>query len=66
MLNQISGSVLWGALDVARIGFIDQTITWGSGINQDSITISAIPEPSSTILLGLGALSFFARRRRTN
>ena len=34
-----------------------------SGLDFD-ITVEAVPEPSSTALLGLGALGFLARRRR--
>jgi hypothetical protein len=36
-----------------------------SGATFDNITISAIPEPSSTALLGLGGLALMLRRRRS-
>ena len=36
----------------------------GTGFEFNSLTLTAIPEPSSTALLGLGGLALIARRRR--
>lgn len=35
-----------------------------SGYNRDTITLNVVPEPSSTVLLGLGALGLVIRRKR--
>ena len=54
--------------DLGMIGGESVTASWGLASIDEQITInvgSAIPEPSSALLLGLGALSFAARRRRT-
>lgn len=43
------------------------TYSW-TNVNgvSDSMTFQIIPEPSSALLLGLGAMGFMLRRRRTN
>jgi hypothetical protein len=49
----------------------DLGITSGLKVTEDttgdtvSVTLNAVPEPSSAILLGLGALGFVSRRKRT-
>jgi len=42
------------------------SIAWtaGNGFSVDSLSVDLVPEPSSTLLLGLGSLALFTRRRR--
>lgn len=60
----IESSMTFSNASLANFGLINQTISWGGAPDQ-SITISAIPEPSSALLLGLGAIGLAALRRRS-
>ena len=62
--QQIDGSMTFNGVTAASVGLVDQTITWGAGGSQREITITTVPEPSSTALLGLGGLALMLRRRR--
>ena len=51
--------------ELLQIGFRNRTTEWApSGVYYDNLNFSAVPEPSSTCLLGLGALITLVRRRR--
>lgn len=67
--SNLSGSAIWSDEDFDSLTLTpgDYTWSWGSGANEDSLTvrISSVPEPSSITLLGLGALGFVSRRKRT-
>lgn len=54
----------FNGVTAASVGLVDQTITWGAGGSQREITITTVPEPSSTALLGLGGLALMLRRHR--
>lgn len=41
------------------------TYVSGNGMSFDSVTITAVPEPSSTILLGFGGLALLVHRKRS-
>jgi hypothetical protein len=71
----VSGNALSGSGSLSGGSFANAGITEGTftttltnGVNSDTITITtqAIPEPSSALLLGLGALGLVARRKRIN
>ena len=63
-----SGSAQFYSQTFASMGLTEGNYvwTWGSGGNTDSLTfqIGAVPEPSSTIMLGIGALGIITCRRR--
>lgn len=42
------------------------TYVSGNGMSFDSVTITAVPEPSSAILLGFGGLALLSRRKRSH
>ena len=55
----ISGMDTYNNTTIANLGFTSSpvTYTWGTGANADSLTItSAVPEPSTWGMLGLGAV----------
>ena len=69
-----SGSALSGTATFANATFSTLGVTpgaytlhWGTGADADSVTINAVPEPSSWLLLGLGgsglALAWWRRSR---
>jgi hypothetical protein len=69
--SPIYGSSFFVGESIASTGINDSfQLTWGSGANADSLSVtlnsSAAPEPSSVMLLGLGALGVVSRRRRTS
>jgi hypothetical protein len=67
--SQLSGTATWVLQSFDSLGLDEgsYTWTWGSGATADSLTlnIGAVPEPSSALLLGLGALGLAGIRRRT-
>ena len=67
----LTDSATFSNATFASLGFTPgmYTYTWGTGANADSLTVtSVVPEPSTWVLLGLGAglLGLTMRRRRTN
>lgn len=38
--------------------------SWGTGESSDSVTLKVIPEPSATLLMGVGVIGLFFFRRR--
>ena len=46
-----------------NVGFARDAVT-GSNVTIDNVNLTAVPEPSSAALLGLGGLSLIMRRRR--
>jgi hypothetical protein len=66
--DSLSGISSWSGESFASIGLSTGTYVWnwGAGASADTLTINVIPEPTSSMFLGLGALGFVARRRRTN
>lgn len=53
--------------DVTSLGYTNNSSAVWTATSGDTVTIlvGSIPEPSSAILMGLGALGFVVRRRRT-
>lgn len=51
------GSILLGNITA-------DSVSWGPGNSTGTFELVAVPEPSSTVLLGLGGVAFFLRRRR--
>ncbi|MGJ8672100.1 PEP-CTERM sorting domain-containing protein [Rubritalea sp.] len=65
--TQITGSATYTNTSYATAGFtIGDSGSFSGGGNTVSFQVAAVPEPSSALLVGLGALSFVVRRRRTN
>ncbi len=58
-----SGSTIYGSQTLASLLIPEGTYVW-SLANGETITLNAIPEASTTILLGLGGLFASTRRRR--
>lgn len=60
------GSALTFEIGSTRYDLVDGSVYSGSnrGLKVDNIVFSAVPEPSSTALLGLGGLALILRRRR--
>lgn len=51
--------------ELMQIGFRNRTTEWApSGVYYDNLNFTAVPEPSSMCLLGLGALITLVRRRQ--
>ena len=64
--SALNGSSTWSGQSFASLGITPGTYvwTWGSGGNADSITLNAVPEPSTALLLATGLAALGARRRR--
>lgn len=63
--STISGTQTYNSTTAADLNISEAfSLTWGSGATADSITVDVVPEPASTSLLGLGALTLLLRRRR--
>lgn len=61
----ISGDITFTGTDFTTLGVDSSSnITWNLPNDSISLQFTAIPEPSSTALLGLGGLAFALRRRR--
>jgi len=62
----LTNSTTWTNKTLATLGVTPGTYTWtwGTGPTADSMTIQAVPEPGSALLLALGTLGLLARRRR--
>lgn len=62
----ISGDITFTGTDFTTLGVDSSSnITWNLPNDSISLQFTAIPEPSSTALLGLGGLAFALRRRRS-
>ena len=66
----LSSTSTWNNTTLVDLGVTPGTYTWtwGSGINQDSLTLNAVgatavPEPSSLLLLGIGCCGLMHRRK---
>lgn len=65
VLITLKGSSLPMGEDASHnINFGGSITTWAPGGTDAQLTITAVPEPSSTALLGLGGLSLMLRRKR--
>jgi hypothetical protein len=68
--SSISGTRTWSGVTLESLGIMTQTLVLdeanlGGGTDTLSITgMAAVPEPSSTTLLGLGCASLLLRRKR--
>jgi len=65
--DDLNVSQTFGNQNLADIGAasFDDTLAWTSSAQgTNTISFTTIPEPSSTALLGLGALALIVRRRR--
>jgi len=60
-----AGSISWTGLNTNSISFSIETPV-GAALAVDSFEATAVPEPSSALLLGLASLGLVARRRRIN
>ncbi|MGJ8672978.1 PEP-CTERM sorting domain-containing protein [Rubritalea sp.] len=58
--NTVSPSIAFTSSDVFKLEYVS-----GNGMSFDSISITSVPEPTSTILLGMGGLALLSRRKRT-
>ncbi|MFU8847526.1 MAG: PEP-CTERM sorting domain-containing protein [Opitutales bacterium] len=61
--ENITGIAIFNDVNLESLGVIEQTISFGSSSGQ-SVIISVIPEPSSSLFLGLVAVGLVACRRR--
>jgi hypothetical protein len=63
----LSNTATWTNRTLANLGLSPVgssfTYTWGSGANADSLTVAVVPEPSSALLVGLGAVCVALMRR---
>jgi hypothetical protein len=70
--DEIVGRWEWrfgGGLDFLGLGDLTTTPTTVFQLDggvQDTIQFALVPEPASSVLLGLGGLAFLARRKRTS
>lgn len=62
--QNISGSATFSGQTIAGLGLVDSSFDIGAGGTVSFSSASAIPEPSSAFLLGVGALGFVSRRKR--
>lgn len=51
---------------IAFEAFIPETYTGPGSMQLDNVVLSAVPEPSSALLIGLGAFGLVSRRRRSH
>ena len=65
--SPLSGDATYVGQTLSSFGLIEGVYTyqWGSGANQDSVTINIVPEPASAALLGIGLIGFATRRKRS-
>lgn len=67
----INSSATWESTTLAALNFDENDefsltyLSLGGGTDEITVRVSTIPEPSSAVLLGLGALGLAARRRTT-
>ena len=59
----ISGSFVVGSQTVSSLGLVEGRSSWQMD-NGDTLTLTVVPEPSTTALFATGALSLLLRRRR--
>jgi len=71
--DSLSSTATWNNTTLAELGVTPGTYTWtwGSGVDEDSLTLnavgaSAIPEPSSLVFVGLACFGFATRARKKN
>ena len=65
--GSVNETAVFNGVTLASLGMVageSVIVTWGDD-SATIQTIQTIPEPSSTLLLGLGALGILARRKRT-
>lgn len=68
--NYISGSDLASSMTFVGASFVSLGLapgsyvwTWGSGVNQDSLTLNVVPEPGSSTFVALGSTVLLRRKR---